>query len=520
METINLSQIKQLEASLGGVSADAQAAVKDLGILENRLLTLRLSAGKLRASLERAFAPITATVAPILEGAIRSLTDFCDSAGSVMAALFGTVYKKTVTTAKATGGAIRRTLASFDELERLGSASGGGSSGSTVTLEPINDPLTPQLQKIVDAIRAAMDKVKSLLAPLKTIDFTPAADAFHRLGEAIGDFALLLGEKLETAWHSLLVPLSKWHIETAAPASVDLLTGALTALTAVFEPVMAGLGAVLTALKPVAAFLSDAFTAAVNALTAQFGQMSRMFEDRSLFIRQTFEDLGGFLSALFRGFEPILRGFGELFSEIFAAVGETTRGLAGGIMEAFSGLMSFLTGVFTGTWRMAVGGLGEILRGAVNSVIALINGLLSGLTAGLNGIAAAMNSFSFTVPDWVPKLGGRTYSMDIPQISAPQIPYLAQGAVLPANRPFLAVVGDQRHGTNIEAPLSTIEEAVALAMEDMAAGNMAGHAATVDVLGQILEAVLGITIGDETLAAACERSYSRASVMKGAYHAG
>ena len=39
-------------------------------------------------------------------------------------------------------------------------------------------------------------------------------------------------------------------------------------------------------------------------------------------------------------------------------------------------------------------------------------------------------------------------------------------AVLPANKPFLAMAGDQKHGTNIEAPLSTIQEAVALVMDD------------------------------------------------------
>ena len=45
-------------------------------------------------------------------------------------------------------------------------------------------------------------------------------------------------------------------------------------------------------------------------------------------------------------------------------------------------------------------------------------------------------------------------------LTLPRIPPLAQGAVLPPNQPFLAMVGDQKHGTNIEAPLSTIEEAV------------------------------------------------------------
>jgi hypothetical protein len=56
-----------------------------------------------------------------------------------------------------------------------------------------------------------------------------------------------------------------------------------------------------------------------------------------------------------------------------------------------------------------------------------------------------------------PSLGG--YSLR----NAP-VPQLASGAVIPPNAPFLAVLGDQRRGTNIEAPLSTIQEAVANVM--------------------------------------------------------
>ena len=41
------------------------------------------------------------------------------------------------------------------------------------------------------------------------------------------------------------------------------------------------------------------------------------------------------------------------------------------------------------------------------------------------------------------------------------IPYLASGAVIPPNAPFMAVLGDQKSGTNIEAPLETIKQALA-----------------------------------------------------------
>jgi hypothetical protein len=100
-------------------------------------------------------------------------------------------------------------------------------------------------------------------------------------------------------------------------------------------------------------------------------------------------------------------------------------------------------------------------------------------------------------------------------MKTPQIPYLTQGAVLPANRPFMAVVGDQRHGTNIEAPLATIEQAVAGVMHDSIQSNLAGHEATVQVLRQILGAVLGIRIGDETIARAAQRYEEKMAVVRG-----
>jgi len=104
-------------------------------------------------------------------------------------------------------------------------------------------------------------------------------------------------------------------------------------------------------------------------------------------------------------------------------------------------------------------------------------------------------------------------------ITAPRIPCLAQGAVLPAGKPFLAMVGDQRHGTNIEAPLATIQEAVALVLQDQTDAIAAGLSASVGGQREILEAVLGIRIGDETIASAYDRYRSRAAVMKGASHA-
>ena len=62
-------------------------------------------------------------------------------------------------------------------------------------------------------------------------------------------------------------------------------------------------------------------------------------------------------------------------------------------------------------------------------------------------------------------------SRSIPDLPISRIPALAQGAVIPPNREFLAVLGDQRSGTNIEAPLSAIEQAVENVLSRMGGGN-------------------------------------------------
>ena len=123
------------------------------------------------------------------------------------------------------------------------------------------------------------------------------------------------------------------------------------------------------------------------------------------------------------------------------------------------------------------------------------------------------NKLSFTVPNWVPSVGGKHFGVNLPYVSTPSIPYLAKGAVLPAGKPFLAMVGDQRHGTNVETPLSTIQEAMAAVMEDYTDANMAGHSATVGVLQQILEAVLGIHISDEVIATAYDRYHRQMGIV-------
>ena len=145
------------------------------------------------------------------------------------------------------------------------------------------------------------------------------------------------------------------------------------------------------------------------------------------------------------------------------------------IIQYLKGLIKFITGVFTHDFDQALSGLQDmtdavinqlisLFEGAVNIIIDLINGMINGVVTGINVVINALNSIKFDVPDWVPIWGGKKFGINLSPLTAPQIPKLsiprlATGAVIPPNREFLAVLGDQKQGTNVEAPLETIKQA-------------------------------------------------------------
>ena len=98
---------------------------------------------------------------------------------------------------------------------------------------------------------------------------------------------------------------------------------------------------------------------------------------------------------------------------------------------------------------------------------------------------------------------------------ASTVPYLASGAVIPPNAPFMAVLGDQKHGTNIEAPLATIQEAVALEMFDVIECLKEGFNALINETAQLRESVDYIQIGDDVIGRANERWEEKMSVVRG-----
>ena len=494
--------------------------------LADELLVLQLSFGRMKAAIAEAVAPIASVFVPMLNSAIQSVIRFSGVVNQFLRGIIAGVTgrqeladsaenaakseEKLTSAAKSAGRAVKRSLAGFDQINRLNGSSGsGGSSGSVDIWGGYTpDPISEQVQAVVD-------KVLALLAPLMAIDLQPLRTALQTLGTAFSGLTAVVGEALSFLWCEILTPFAAWILETLAPALTEGWAATLDLVTAAITPLMEGIQILWEALKPVVAYIGEAVVGALQAWKQSFEVLTGVFREKHPVIVGIFQNIGQIVTQMWAVVSPVLSALGNHFNTVFSKVSQTAGTAVGYILDMLYGLTGFLSGAFTGNWEKAWQGAVLFLKSAVNGVITLLNSMISRLVSALNAVVGVANRMSFTVPSWVPSLGGKRFGVSLPYVSAPQIPYLAKGAVLPAGKPFLAMVGDQRHGTNIEAPLSTIQEAVALVMEDQTGAILRGFETSIGVQQEILQAVLGIHIGDEVIGVAMERYRRKQSAMRG-----
>jgi len=145
----------------------------------------------------------------------------------------------------------------------------------------------------------------------------------------------------------------------------------------------------------------------------------------------------------------------------------TITGVITSIIQIIGGIIQFITGVFTGDWEKAwegiqnifkglFNGIAFIVEGVVNVVIDLINGMIDGVISGVNAVIKALNTIKINIPAMFGKpaytFGINLATLNAPEIKHISIPKLASGAVIPPNSEFLAVLGDQKNGRNLEMP--------------------------------------------------------------------
>lgn len=157
-------------------------------------------------------------------------------------------------------------------------------------------------------------------------------------------------------------------------------------------------------------------------------------------------------------------------TNLFAILKDAVSGSVDAFVRVWQGIIEFISGTFSQDWEMAWTGIKDILAGVLNGIITLFENATNLCRNNINSILDLMQELtSFKLPDW---LGGFEFKgINIPRLDKIKLPRLATGAVIPPNREFLAVLGDQKQGNNIEAPESAIEAAVARGMAQYGSGN-------------------------------------------------
>lgn len=369
---------------------------------------------------------------------------------------------------EAAGKAADKFLAGFDTIEQISSNSGGseaatGNAGTfdfiptdltvNVSAGEIEDNITKQVEQIVQTIA-------ELVEPLRNIDFSPVGDSITNLWNAIKNFATGLADNLGWVWNDFLVPLAEWAIEDAAPASLELLSSAFDSLGAVLSPVISGIGKLWDKLTPVIEWIKDFAIVVINTLKEQFDKVANVFEERGPDIERIFKGIGEIITIVWDAIQPIMENMKVLWGTAIDFLGDVLATTIDSIITVLSGIVDFIAGVFTGDWERAWDGVKKIFTGIWNGIVDILETTVNFIIRGINWLIEQLNKVSFDVPYWVPVIGGKNFGINIDEIDEISLPRLATGAVIPPNREFLAVLGDQRSGTNIEAPLATIEQAL------------------------------------------------------------
>jgi len=177
----------------------------------------------------------------------------------------------------------------------------------------------------------------------------------------------------------------------------------------------------------------------VKSVAEDMGFSFESVKEKLAPVGDKFMEIGGKLQELWTVVQPVLSKIGEIFMTVFQVyLGAVIGGAIGyfqqfinsmstivsGILTVFGGLIDFITGVFTGNWSKAWEGVKSIFAGTFQALVGLAKAPINGVIGIINGAISGINKIGIKIPDWVPGIGGKDFSINIPKI-----PTLAVGTV-------------------------------------------------------------------------------------------
>ena len=413
----------------------------------------RESIAQLKGALLTLAQPLVQIIIPAFTALVKVLATVVSFIANIVSALFGTTAKESANAAKSlndqknaykgVGGAAKsasKQLASFDEINKL-SGEGGGGSGiilpdfSTAANFAFLDKIADKLKKIGQDIANIFRDVKAFIENIFSGDWGAALDniadfvnhARELLAGLLDFVGYIFGEIIDTI------------IEKCGLAGTPV-------------------GNMLTGIKGI---VQGALGLIYGILTGDLEKMKQsviqMLTGVKTFVFGIFEWFKLGLTSLLDWLDGKTNG---RFHEIIELAKTYVSDVIDGVKQIFGGFIDFLTGVFTLDWKKAWEGIKEIFRGIWNTIVGGLEAAVNLIIKGINWLIDQLNKIHFEIPDWVPGIGGKSFGINISYVNELKIPRLAQGAVIPPNREFMAVLGDQKQGTNIEAPADLIRQIV------------------------------------------------------------
>lgn len=276
-----------------------------------------------------------------------------------------------------------------------------------------------------DSVKTIVDKVTGLLEKFNKLD--PAMQKnivkFAGIAAAIGPVTIGVGK--------LVGGIGK-GIKTFGNVTkaIGKIPGVLSKVKGAFSKVFSILGAnpkLLIFLAVAGAIAAIAFLIIKNwnkikpvliKVGNWFKNLGKKIKDTYTSVKEKTVDFVTNLVTKIKTFVASAKAQGGVIGAVFQNISNRVNALK----RIFNGVITFVKGVFTGDWRKAWQGVKDIFAGIFSSLGSVLKAPLNGVIGLVNGAINRINGISFTVPDWVPVLGGRTFGASIPTI-----PYLYRG---------------------------------------------------------------------------------------------
>lgn len=259
--------------------------------------------------------------------------------------------KATEDTAKAN----KKTLASFDEIQKLTSSSntentnaniGGGVSFDVAT--PYNfDETSSSIQKLKDEINPLTDTLNKF----KDISFDKLKKSFEGLGKAIKPFGKIALDNFKWFLDEILYPLSKFTIEEVAPRFIDTLSTAIQIGGVILEKFLGYYKDFYeNFLKPIGKYTADRFLELWDKFNVKFKEIATMIGES-----EVFEDLRYILNEIYKILLPSViatMDFVFWLGEILLSAGMIeVKYFFKDVEDLIGGIADLLRGDFDNAWQ-------------------------------------------------------------------------------------------------------------------------------------------------------------------------